>query len=55
MTLQSISDSKMMELAEFFINKKEKDELLDDICIKKILCFRNDKIKNKNKNITFSE
>ena len=55
MTLQSISDSKMMELAEFFINKKEKDELLDDICIKKILCFRNDKIGNKNKNITFSE
>ena len=53
MTLQSLSDSKMMELAEYFINKNDKDDLLDDIKIKKILCFKTNK--NKYKNITFSE
>ena len=52
MTLQSLSDSKMMELAENFIDKKIKDDLLDDIGIKKILVFNNSK--NGNKGISFS-
>ena len=54
-TLQSLSDSKILEMAEFFINKREKDDLFDDIRFKKIVKFRNDKNKNKNKNITFSD
>ena len=52
MTLQSLSDSKMMELAEFFLDKKEKDDLLDDISIKKILVFNNSS-KYRNKSISF--
>lgn len=52
MTLQSLSDSKMMELAENFIDKKIKDDLLDDIGIKKILVFNSSK--NGNKGISFS-
>ena len=57
-TLQSLSDSKMMELAEYFLDKKEKDDFLDDVKIKKILVF-NDYSSNGsdtfwNKNITFN-
>ena len=40
MTLQSLSDSKIMDLAEYFINRKDKDDILDDVRIKKILCFK---------------
>ena len=56
--MQSLSDSKMMELAEYFLDKKEKDDFLDDVKIKKILVF-NDYSSNGsdtfwNKNITFN-
>ena len=44
MSLQSLSDSKIMELAGYFLDKKEKDDFLDEVGIKKIL------ILNKNKN-----
>ena len=48
----------MMELAEYFLDKKEKDDFLDDVKIKKILVF-NDYSSNGsdtfwNKNITFN-
>ena len=52
MTLQSLSDSKMLELAEHYINNY-KDDVLNDIGIKKIV-FKKSKA-NQNKNITFSE
>ena len=44
-SLQSISDSKIMELAEYYLDKKEKDEFLEELGIKKIFVFN----KNKNK------
>ena len=48
----------MMELAEYFLDKKEEDDFLDDIKIKKILVFNDDsdidKSKNKNKIFTFN-
>ena len=50
-TLQFLSDSKFLEMAEYFINKKEKDDLLNDISYKKFAFFRN----NNNKNIIFSD
>lgn len=54
MTLQSLSDSKMLEIAEHYINNY-KDDILNDIGIKKIV-FKKTKVNdNKNKNITFSE
>ena len=57
-TLQSLSDSKMMELAEYFLDKKEEDDFLDDIKIKKILVFNDDididQCKNKSKIFTFN-
>ena len=52
MTLQSLSDSKMLELAEHYINNY-KDDILNDIGIKKIV-FKKSKA-NQSKNITFSE
>ena len=52
MTLQSLSDSKMLELAEHYINNY-KDDILNDIGIKKIV-FKKSKA-NQNKNIAFSE
>ena len=57
-TLQSLSDSKMMELAEYFLDKKEKDDFLDDVKIKKILVFNDCSSSGSdtflNKNITFN-
>lgn len=44
-SLQSISDSKIMELAEYYLDKKGKDEFLEELGIKKIFVFN----KNKNK------
>ena len=49
-TLQSLSDSKFLEMAEYFVNKKE-DDLLNDIGYKKFAFYKN----NKNKNIIFSD
>ena len=51
-TLQSMSDSKFLEMAEYFINKKDKDDFLNDICYKKFAFYKNNS--NKNKNIIFS-
>lgn len=52
MTLQSLSDSKLLDLAEHFIDNKDKDEFLDDVVIKKMIVINNNR--NRNKNITFS-
>ena len=54
--MQSLSDSKMMELAEYFLDKKEKDDFLDDVKIKKILVFNDYSGSDTfgNKNITFN-
>ena len=51
-TLQSLSDSKFLDLAEHFIDNKDKDEFLDDVVIKKMIVINNNR--NRNKNITFS-
>ena len=45
MSLQSLSDSKMLDLAEHYINSK--DDCLDDIGIKKILFKKKSKNENK--------
>ena len=50
MTLQSLSDSKMLELAEHYINNK--DDYFEDIGIKKVIFKK--KNNNENKDITFS-
>ena len=52
-TLQSISDSKLLEMAEYFIKKRDKDDILSDIKYKKKAFYKNNK--NKSKNIVFSK
>ena len=49
-TLQSLSDSKYFEMAEYLINNKGNDDLLNDIGYKKFAFY-----KNNNKNIIFSD
>ena len=46
LTLQSISDSKMMEMANYYI---EEDESMDDFAAKKVVFEKKNKANKKNK------
>ena len=51
MTLQSLSDSKMLELAEYYINKEE--ESFEDNDLKYLELKKNMKKEKECRNITF--